>query len=74
MISLPRIPVLALGAMFSAYHLVLAAFDLGTPARIGPVLAAMGLYAVATVVSLWPKSPVAMPYWLASFNVGVRWS
>jgi hypothetical protein len=70
-ISLPRIPVLALGALFSAYHLVLAAYNLGTPARLGPVLAAMGLYAIATVMSLWPKSPVAMPYWLASFNVGV---
>ena len=71
MITLPRKPVLALGALFSAYHLVLATYDLGTPERIAPVLAAMGLYAVATLLSLWPKSVGAMPYWLASFNVGV---
>ncbi|WP_210480549.1 hypothetical protein [Naasia sp. SYSU D00948] len=71
MISLPRGLVLALGALFSAYHLVLAVYDLGESASVGPVIAAMVLYAAATTISLWPTSPVSMPYWLASFNVGV---
>jgi hypothetical protein len=70
-ISLPRGPVLALGAFFSAYHLVLAIYDLGEPDNLAPVIVAMVLYAIATTLSLWPKSKVSMPYWLASFNVGV---
>jgi hypothetical protein len=71
MITLPRGLVLALGALFSAYHLVLAAYDFGEPHHLPPVLAAMALYALATLLSLWPKSRTSMPYWLASFNVGV---
>jgi hypothetical protein len=71
MITLRRGLVLALGALFSAYHLVLAAYDLNEPHRAAPVISAMVLYALATLLSLWPKSPVAMPYWLAAFNVGV---
>lgn len=71
MISLPRGVILALGALFSAYHLVLAAYDLAQPTVAAPVVVAMVLYAIATALSLWPSSPITMPYWLASLNVGV---
>jgi hypothetical protein len=70
-IALSRGLVLALGGLFSAYHLVLAAYDLAAPERIAPVLLAMALYAGATILSLWPSSPITMPYWLASLNIGV---
>ena len=61
---------MTVAALFSAYHLVLATYSLDIPERPGPVLVAMALYAVATVVSLSPGS-LRMPIWMAGFNVAV---
>ena len=71
MITLPRFLFLGLGALFSAYHLFLALSSLSTPVNPGPPIAAMILYAVATVISLWPTSPTKMPLWLAAFDLAV---
>ncbi|MCU1636030.1 MAG: hypothetical protein JWQ68_1269 [Cryobacterium sp.] len=71
MITVPRGLVLALGALFSAYHVVLGVYALSVPATPLPALVAMGLYSVATILSLWPTSPTRMPVWLAYFNVAV---
>lgn len=71
MITLPRMLFLALGALFSGYHIFLGATTLGTPASAAPAIVAMVLYGVATVLSLWPTSPVRMPLWLASFDLAV---
>ncbi|WP_223694550.1 hypothetical protein [Leifsonia poae] len=71
MITLPRFLFLGLGALFSAYHLFLGLSSLSIPDSPGPAIAAMLLYAVATVVSLWPTSPTKMPLWLAAFDLAV---
>lgn len=69
--AIARWSVLALAALFSAYHLILAVYSLDTPRSPVPVIVAMVLYAVATAVSLWPSSPTEMPLWMAVFNVVV---
>jgi hypothetical protein len=51
-ISVPRYLIVGLAAVFSAYHLLLATVSLGVPEHVGPYLAAMVLYAIATVASL----------------------
>ncbi|MDT5018622.1 MAG: hypothetical protein QOD39_4782, partial [Mycobacterium sp.] len=71
MITLPRLLFLGLAALFSAYHLVLAASSLAIPATPGSFIVAMILYLVATVVTLWPTSPTRMPVWLAGFDLAV---
>ncbi|RFA22614.1 hypothetical protein [Subtercola boreus] len=71
MIAPTRAIVLALAGLFSAYHLVLAVYSIGTPSSPWPVFAAMILYAVVSVMSLWPRSPLTMPVWLAALNVAV---
>ncbi|TFC90437.1 MULTISPECIES: hypothetical protein [Cryobacterium] len=71
MITVPRGLVLSLAAMFSAYHVVLGFYSLGQPRTPLPAILAIIVYAIATVVSLWPTSPIRMPVWLAFFNVAV---
>ena len=68
-ITVPRYLIIALAGVFSAYHLLLAAVSIGMPQQTGPYLAAMVIYAIATVASLWPTSSDRMPVWLAAFNV-----
>lgn len=69
MITIQRYLIVALAAVFSAYHLVLAAVSIDVPVARGPYIAAMAIYAIATVASLWPTSLARMPVWLAAFNV-----
>lgn len=71
MITLNRLLFLALGAMFSAYHLFLGLSSLSIPGGPVPALVALGLYAVATLISLWPTSPAGMPLWLGAFDLAV---
>ena len=68
-ISIPRYLIVTLAAVFSAYHLVLATVSIDVPENKGPYIAAMVIYAVATVASLWPSKRPRMPIWLAAFNV-----
>ncbi|WP_213814385.1 hypothetical protein [Glaciihabitans sp. dw_435] len=72
-IGVPRYVIVAMAALFSAYHLVLAVYSMtqGIPASDGPIIAAMALYLVATVLSLGPWGPARMPPWLAAFNLAV---
>jgi hypothetical protein len=67
-IGVPRYLIVGVAGLFSAYHLVLATYTINVPARPGPIFVAMGLYALATVVSLVPWGPVRMPIWMAAFN------
>ncbi|WP_165066039.1 hypothetical protein [Marisediminicola senii] len=69
MISVPRSLVISLVSIFSAYHLVLALVSISVPVSRGPYIAAMVIYAVATVASLVGTREPRMPVWLASFNV-----
>ena len=71
MITVPRGLILSIAAAFSAYHVVLGIYSLDVPAHPAPAIVAICLYAVATVLSLWPTGPVRMPLWLALFNVAV---
>jgi hypothetical protein len=71
MISVPRYIILGIAALFSAYHIFRGLVSLNEPASPVPALVAMGLYAVATTLSLWPRSPTLMPAWLAGFNLAV---
>ncbi|KZE93692.1 hypothetical protein AVP42_01699 [Agromyces sp. NDB4Y10] len=71
MISVPRWLLLVLGALFSAYHVVLGIYSLDKPASPWPAVAALVLYATATALSLWPARRARMPDWLAALNLGV---
>ena len=67
-ISIPRYLIVVLAAVFSAYHLVLAALFVDVPVSKPPYVLAMLLYAAATIASLWPTRSKRMPIWMASFN------
>ena len=71
MLTIRKNFVLLLGAVFSGYHILLAWFGTPDAVNLGALIVAMALYAAATVISLWPRSPVAMPMWMAALNVGV---
>lgn len=71
MIGVPRWLLLVLGALFSAYHVVLGLYSLNVPAAPWPTLVALVLYSIATVASLWPGKQPRMPDWLAAFDLAV---
>lgn len=71
MITLPRMLFLGLGALFSAYHLFLGATALSVPRSPAPAVVALVLFALATVLSLWPTANSRMPLWLAAFDLAV---
>ena len=71
MITVPRSLILGLAALLSGYHILLGVYSLDVPDRPGPVIAALVLYAVATLISLWPRSPTRMPLWLSYFDLAV---
>lgn len=71
MITIPRYIIVALAAVFSGYHLLLAAYSIDVPREKGPFIVAMVLYALATTISLWPSKKLRMPWWMAAFNVAV---
>ncbi|TFD29232.1 hypothetical protein E3T27_00440 [Cryobacterium lyxosi] len=66
-----RTLALIVAAFFSGYHVLLGVYSLDQPASATPILAAMSLYVVATVASLWTSSSMRMSLPLALFNVGV---
>lgn len=71
MIAVPRWLLLVLGAMFSAYHVVLGVYSLDVPRSPWPTVVALVLYSIATAASLWPVSRLRMPDWLAAFDLAV---
>jgi hypothetical protein len=70
-IGVPRYLIVGMAALFSAYHLVLATYTIDVPRNPVPVFVAMGLYAIATIVSLLPFGPTRMPVWMAAFNFAI---
>jgi len=70
-IGVPRYLIVGMAGLFSAYHLVLASYTINVPNHPQPVFVAMGLYAVATIISLLPWGPVRMPIWMAAFNFAI---
>lgn len=71
MISLPRALLIALAALFSAYHVLLALYSLGQFHGPIAVLSAIALYAVATAITLWSAASARIPLWLAAFDLAV---
>lgn len=63
--------ILAIAALFSLYHVLLGVYALSLPTDPAPIIAAMTLYLLATLISLWPTSPTRMPLSLALFNLAV---
>lgn len=72
-IGVPRALIVALAALFSGYHLLLAGYSLtfDFASDRAPVIVAMVLYALVTVTALWPGRETRMPIWMASFSLGV---
>ena len=70
MIQIPRNLISSVAALFALYLIVLGAYAIDIPTHRGPVIAALVLFAVATVVSLLPVGPSRMPIWMAAFNLG----
>ncbi|MCU1530042.1 MAG: hypothetical protein JWP75_3805 [Frondihabitans sp.] len=72
-LKLPRWLPIGLAALFSLYHLLLAAVSIGMPAHAWPILVCMVLYAAVTTAVLWPtrSSTLTMPFWMASFALAV---
>ncbi|MCU1404913.1 MAG: hypothetical protein JWQ43_1216 [Glaciihabitans sp.] len=72
-IGVPRALIVGMGALFSAYHIVLGLYSIaqGTPRSPWPILAAMLLYIIATTLSLSNWGPLRMPIWVAAFNLAV---
>ncbi len=70
-IGVPRYLIVGIAALFSTYHLVLATYTIDVPRNPVPVFVAMGLYAVATIISLLPIGPIRMPIWMAAFNFAI---
>jgi hypothetical protein len=72
-IGVPRALIIALAAVFSGYHILLAGYSLTFPYASDPwaVIGGMALYALATAAALWPTGQNRMPVWLASFSLGV---
>jgi hypothetical protein len=72
-VGIPRYLIVGIGALFSAYHLVLASYSIGIgiPRMNGPVIVAMVIYALASIASLAPWGPLRMPAILAAVNVAV---
>lgn len=71
MITIPRYIIVALAAVFSGYHLLLAVYSIDIPRDKVPFVIAMVLYAAATALSLWPSKQTRMPLWMALVNVAV---
>ncbi|MBC7590948.1 MAG: hypothetical protein H7226_07885 [Salinibacterium sp.] len=70
-IGIPRYLIVGIAALFSAYHILLALFTLGQPRHPGPIIVAMAVYGVATMISLLPIGPVRMPVAMAALNFAV---
>ncbi|MEJ3403549.1 hypothetical protein WDJ51_02270 [Rathayibacter sp. YIM 133350] len=71
MITIPRVAILALAVVFSAYHVVLGLSSLDTPSTPWPTIVSIGLYIAATVLSLWNPRQGRMPTWIAAFVLAV---
>lgn len=72
-VVVPRPLIVMIAALFSAYLIVLGVYSLQSDyaSSDGPVIAAMGIYALATAAVLVPDRRPRMPIWLAAFAVGV---
>lgn len=71
MITVSRGVLVALAALFSAYHVVLGVTSMGMYGHPAPVVVALALYVTATVLSLVKASRIVLPMWIAAFDLAV---
>lgn len=71
MITVSRGVLVVLAALFSTYHVVLGIASMGEYRHPAPVIVAIVLYAVATYLALLNPSRVALPPWVAAFDLAV---
>jgi hypothetical protein len=71
MISVSRGVLVALAALFSAYHVVLGITSMSTYAHPAPVIVAICFYAAATVLSLIDAQHLVLATWIAAFDLAV---
>ncbi|GGL04410.1 hypothetical protein GCM10009769_23160 [Curtobacterium luteum] len=67
-VSIPAGVAIGLAALFSVYHLVLAATTLPRVHEVAPIVACMVLYAAATGAALFAPGR-ALPVWAACFSL-----
>lgn len=70
-ITVPRALISGIAAAFAFYLSVLGIYALDRPYQVAPVIAALVIFLLATVVSLAPVGPSRMPIWMAALNDGV---
>lgn len=68
-IGVPRYLIVGMAALFSTYHIILGLYTIDVPRNPIPVFVAMGLYAIATAISLIFIEPTRMPIWMAALNL-----
>ncbi|MCU1419794.1 MAG: hypothetical protein JWR57_963 [Mycetocola sp.] len=71
LIKVPGYLIVGLAAFFSVYHLVLATVSMDSGFAPVRYVAAMVLYTIATVASLWPSSEPRMSLLVALYNTAV---
>ncbi|MBT2503062.1 hypothetical protein [Curtobacterium sp. ISL-83] len=67
-VSIPAGVAIGLAALFSLYHLLLAATTLSHVLHVGPVVTCMVLYAAATAMALFVPGRT-LPMWTACFSL-----
>lgn len=72
-IGVPRVLIVGLAAVFSGYHILLAFYSLSGSyiTFTGPIIAAIILYAVTTIIVLIPGKRAQMPVWMAALSLAV---
>ena len=70
-VTVPRPLIILVATLFSGYLIVLGVYSLpfGFATSNEPVIAAMAIYAVATIAVLVPDKRARMPIWLAAFAI-----
>lgn len=74
MITLPRAIIVGLAAVFSGYHVLLGIASIDVPSSPWPTAAALALYAVATLLSLWPTGRLRLPGWIAALGLATAFT
>jgi hypothetical protein len=68
-IGVPAYLVVGMAALFSAYHLVTAVYEMQATGPVPIAILAMALYALATAAVLVPHRRLRLPWWAATVGI-----
>ena len=68
-IGVPRYLVVGMAALFSAYHVVTAIYELAEAPALTHAVLAIVLYVAATALTLLPWKRLRLPWWVAIFSL-----